>query len=593
METLWGASVDHARGSADAQPAPTNAPSQAEASQAEASDSCLFHTRLWGVQDNVGAQDWNLEEIHRIITGVVADATPLAVADAQSLPEPRSASSGVSGPKIQQCAQGTARSASAPGGAPCGVAPELAQQPDNSQQAAGQAPPIEATPATPLRTARAARRAGALKRVDSALSPEPLSHAPRTAMSQIKGDQSQRKTSAKPLQDKRCFPTDGDKPDVEKPPTSATASGTAEKRPTSAPVAPEKRLGLASAALSVATERDSAFAADGRRKVSAAEMQAANQAVAKRQRPAAALQLPPGSMNTLPRATSAPCTPPRRNPTRQASASSPYGSPRAGQQKVQKQKAPASPSDGREAKKARIENEVSAKQHRVESEALVPHTTPRTSPKRALPLSTPDRALDCVSVPINSLSQLRPGDFLDSAGSSVRVYPQRVRMIPLETWRNERVKYVRPEGSIAPHIGSVEFNFTPKPSAPQRSLVLQALQSRGYQESGAEMAGVSSRHLQSRLIRLPARPACQNATSMTLKSSAHSHVVLLVVEGEIRCNVGQGEFILGQGDSTVFQCEEANVSALSGKSAALKWFEIKPVRAQGSAQGALKDANRT
>jgi len=195
-------------------------------------------------------------------------------------------------------------------------------------------------------------------------------------------------------------------------------------------------------------------------------------------------------------------------------------------------------------------------------------------PLQEPPRYVADRMLALNTVPITSLSMLNPGDFLSDAKR-----PQRTRYEPLQTWRNERIRYKRPAGSMLPEVDGLELNLSPRPAAvPPRSFVLAALQVRDqpFDIRGGVVEGLMTSALKSLVFTLPPRLARQQQP-VTVKL-APALGVIHILEGTVRCALRGGsneEIELRVGDSFVLRgdSKEALVAA-KGPGARFRFVQV-------------------
>jgi len=163
-------------------------------------------------------------------------------------------------------------------------------------------------------------------------------------------------------------------------------------------------------------------------------------------------------------------------------------------------------------------------------------------------LTSRSRGLALAKVAIEALAGRK-------AGASNVGRPQRNRLRPLETWRNERVIYKRPPGSLVPCVAGVELNFAPRPAdSPPRQLGHAAVQPpplRQNDTSGiVEFVSHSTAQLETRIFTLPAPRRGQRLPTVALQPAWGQ---LFVLDGEVRCALEgdtlDGELRLGTGDT--------------------------------------------
>jgi len=204
-----------------------------------------------------------------------------------------------------------------------------------------------------------------------------------------------------------------------------------------------------------------------------------------------------------------------------------------------------------------------------------------------------DRALVLASVPLAALAVPTPR----AASEGSRQRPQRQRYRPLETWRNERVSYSRPEGSLTPTVSALQLNMSPRPDGtPSRDLGCAALQvpEQSSESTGAvEFVGLAVPGVfESRVFTLPARPARQRPYTVALRPARG---ILHVLEGSVRCEGELGEVELSAGDTAVLRgsLSEALVAPSSATAAArLRWvLLVRPPVAPAEGHAPLQDAS--
>eukprot|EP00933_Yihiella_yeosuensis_P015272 TRINITY_DN13379_c0_g1_i2.p1 TRINITY_DN13379_c0_g1~~TRINITY_DN13379_c0_g1_i2.p1 ORF type:complete len:476 (-),score=94.64 TRINITY_DN13379_c0_g1_i2:107-1534(-) len=144
--------------------------------------------------------------------------------------------------------------------------------------------------------------------------------------------------------------------------------------------------------------------------------------------------------------------------------------------------------------------------------------------KRGSEMSTV-RSLVLTTVPVDALSSgTHSGD-----GESQR--PQRVRMRPLEHWRNERLIFNRSKGSKLPAVVAVELNQGPKPDTdPSSRLPLTCWGVLQPPVTQVECKGLCTENLTSKVYRLPARAAGETPYTVALQGMGIVHVY----EGTLR-----------------------------------------------------------
>jgi len=159
------------------------------------------------------------------------------------------------------------------------------------------------------------------------------------------------------------------------------------------------------------------------------------------------------------------------------------------------------------------------------SPALAP--APLKKPRTARWMSE-IRGTALVEVPIEDLDTT-PAD-ADADVPAER--PHRVRMKPLEFWRNERVIYERLPGAQTPSVCRVLLNVAPRAEdLPKRSLALQAVPvvADGQQ---AEFLSNQTSCISSKLVVLPPWTSTVSPPTFALPAGCMGHV--FVIEGSLR-----------------------------------------------------------
>lgn len=234
-------------------------------------------------------------------------------------------------------------------------------------------------------------------------------------------------------------------------------------------------------------------------------------------------------------------------------------------------------------------------------------------PLVASPKPLAERALAMVTVPLAALAPPALGVHRSSgrasaaaaekevvdgarAGSTAtpRQRPQRQRFPPLEAWRNERVVYCREPGSPAPGVAALQLNLAPRPDrAPPRDFGCTGLQVPDS-DSVAEIVGLSSERVDSRVFTLMARPAGRRPHVVLLQPTRG---LLYVLEGRARvCEGDHGEVELEEGDTAVFQGRASKVlvaPALPGRGVGVRfrWVAIRRPAAAAEQPPPLQDVD--
>eukprot|EP00442_Polarella_glacialis_P058931 CAMPEP_0115103378 /NCGR_PEP_ID=MMETSP0227-20121206/34559_1 /TAXON_ID=89957 /ORGANISM="Polarella glacialis, Strain CCMP 1383" /LENGTH=463 /DNA_ID=CAMNT_0002499843 /DNA_START=59 /DNA_END=1450 /DNA_ORIENTATION=+ len=133
--------------------------------------------------------------------------------------------------------------------------------------------------------------------------------------------------------------------------------------------------------------------------------------------------------------------------------------------------------------------------------------------------------------------------------------PQRCRMKPLESWRNERVVFERTPGSKAPSVVAVELNLSPRPGNEPRKLHCTALQSPLQQPgkpSHTEFVGLRSSAIASKVYSLPLKCLSGGEPYTVMLRGCG---VIYVLEGSLRyAREGSAdEIVLHAGDTALLR----------------------------------------
>lgn len=206
------------------------------------------------------------------------------------------------------------------------------------------------------------------------------------------------------------------------------------------------------------------------------------------------------------------------------------------------------------------------------------------------------RALAIAEVPLAALAGTAPRYSRD--------WPQRIRMPVLEAWRNERLIYKRPPGSVVPEVCAVAVNLGPRPDdvAP-RQLGCTALQvPQAWPEGGncGEVAGLSGPVIESRSFTLPATRGARQPCTAALGQACG---LLHVHEGAVRYllvggagEVGTGHVELFAGDTAVLSKGSMELLVVAGAAAQpcsgarFRWVHVKDTAVLDLATPALGDA---
>jgi len=209
-----------------------------------------------------------------------------------------------------------------------------------------------------------------------------------------------------------------------------------------------------------------------------------------------------------------------------------------------------------------------------------------------------DRGTAFLDIPIAALAKadLQRTKELDSDEDAPRRYPRRIRMAPLEFWRNERVISERLPGSATPSICRVELNCAPRPeNLAERKIAAEILQqATPVITDGQELEFVSVKtdSLVSKLVVLPPFTGRSNPPTFTLPPFSTGHV--FVLEGALRYAY-EGEddqAVLGAGDHLwlpAVDCETLLASAGAGVNSPGAKFKVFLFANDGFAADANED----
>jgi len=149
----------------------------------------------------------------------------------------------------------------------------------------------------------------------------------------------------------------------------------------------------------------------------------------------------------------------------------------------------------------------------------------------------------------------------DAVASDKQTRPKRMRFQPLEAWRNERVLFERPPGSMVPVVQGVMLNCGPRSgiSPPRRlsvhvkACMLEAISVEMLEAAHSiEFPGTVEEAVTSRILAFPAWETGPRPHTVRLPEVASG--LLHVLSGRIRMafegvsGQGEDETILGQGD---------------------------------------------
>lgn len=161
-----------------------------------------------------------------------------------------------------------------------------------------------------------------------------------------------------------------------------------------------------------------------------------------------------------------------------------------------------------------------------------------------------------MEVPIEALHVKGEADSEETG----RRYPRRLRIPPLEFWRNEKVIRKRLPGSSTVSIQAVVFNTAPRSEqAPQRNIPVQATPMIANDENEVEFACAQTDELQSKFVVLP--PWRGRAQPFTYVLPAMSVCLVYVVEGSLRY-AREGEedkTVIRAGDVAQFKADQREV----------------------------------
>jgi len=163
--------------------------------------------------------------------------------------------------------------------------------------------------------------------------------------------------------------------------------------------------------------------------------------------------------------------------------------------------------------------------------------------------------------------------------------PQRTRMRPIESWRNERLVYGREPKSQTPSVVAVQLNLSGRPQdcGKDRDLSIPALQAPPpVQKKGealnVEFAGLRTKTWSSKMMTLPLKNGAPY--TVCLKGLG----VLHILEGSLQYQSKHGKAgTLSKGDSMVLRGEELLVAParkitdrhlLGSIGARFRWIEV-------------------
>jgi len=187
-----------------------------------------------------------------------------------------------------------------------------------------------------------------------------------------------------------------------------------------------------------------------------------------------------------------------------------------------------------------------------------------------------EKALVMTTIPVSSIQAVSgPG-----RASSGR--PQRARMAPLESWRNERLVYGREKGSDVPSIVAVELNMGGRPEDAKRKLAIPALQpplpvqKKGEPLQNVEFVGICTPALSSKVFALPLKNG--EPYTVCLKGRGVVHIL----EGSLRYQSEDGKDAgeLRKGDTMVLRGLSPLLVAPAGRhpagsiGARFHWVEV-------------------
>lgn len=196
-----------------------------------------------------------------------------------------------------------------------------------------------------------------------------------------------------------------------------------------------------------------------------------------------------------------------------------------------------------------------------------------------------------MEIPIEALQEPESAD----PDTHPRRFPKRIRMPPLEFWRNERVVYERTPGTKTPSIKGVVLNFAPRmQSMGERQVRAQALLEATpvlLEGQKVEFVSVQSDTLESKLVILP--PFSGRANPPTYMLPAFSRGQIYVIEGSARLAF-EGErdkAILHTGDHVLLSgADQEILLASAGIGGANAGAKLKVFLVNG--EGMAKDNHR-
>lgn len=166
------------------------------------------------------------------------------------------------------------------------------------------------------------------------------------------------------------------------------------------------------------------------------------------------------------------------------------------------------------------------------SPLMPPLKKPRTSRWMA-----EDRGTALMEIPIEALAAADSNITAKPDGDeSPRRYPKRIRMRPLEFWRNERVISERLPGSATPSICRIALNVAPRAeNLGERKISTEAVQQAMpviQDDQELEFVNIQSDTLMSKLVVLPPFKGRANPPTYVLPPYSQGHI--FVIEGSLR-----------------------------------------------------------
>jgi len=148
------------------------------------------------------------------------------------------------------------------------------------------------------------------------------------------------------------------------------------------------------------------------------------------------------------------------------------------------------------------------------------------------------RGTALMEIPVDALEAAARANSPEPDAEKERRWPKRIRMKPLEFWRNEKVEYERLPGSATPSIARVTLNMAPRAESLgereiQPEIVQQAVPLISEdQDQVAEFVNAKTDLMVSKLVVLP--PASGRANPPTYLLPPFAKGQISVLEGSLR-----------------------------------------------------------